>query len=255
MKKILIASLIIGSFFAAIPAYAATTPTTNPTISEKVSNQINQLKEKIASRVSELNLVEKRGMIGVATDVSGNKITLTDIAGNTRYVDVDEITKFSSASNSSFGLSDITKGTRLTILGLYNKQSQRILARFINTTVDPTFLSGSISDLDNKNYFITITTVDQKQIKIDDQTSTKLLTTDKDNNLVKYGFSKLNVGDRIIVVGYPDKKDTSIIVGSRVIIFPSLPTNPKIKVSKPTPIATDTPTPTEKKTSKATSTP
>jgi len=261
-KQILtIISLLI--FLSATPAYAASptptdkttpTPSTKPAISEKLNNQINELKEKIASRVSELNLVEKRGMIGVVTEVSGNKITLTDVAGKTRIVDVDEITKFSSASNKSFGLSDITKGTKLSVLGLYNKQSKRILARFINTTIDPTFLSGSISELDAKNFFITMTTTEQKQVKIDVQTSTKLLTASKDGDLNKFGFSKLEVGDRITVVGYPDKKDAKIIVGDRVITYLSLLQNPKIKVNKPEPTATEAPSPTPKK-SKPTSNP
>ncbi|MBI5123377.1 hypothetical protein HZA75_05980 [Candidatus Roizmanbacteria bacterium] len=263
MKKQILTIISLLLIFSAVPAYAVTptptdktthSPTIKPGVSEKLNNQINELKEKIASRVSELNLVEKRGMIGVVTEVSGNKITLTDVAGKTRLVDVDEITKFSSAANKSFGLSDITKGTRLSILGLYNKQSKRILARFINTTTDPNFLSGSISELDTKNFFITITTLEQKQIKIDVQTSTKLLTANKDGDLTKYGFSKMEIGDRIVVIGYPDKKDTKVIVSDRVIIFSTLPQNPKIKVNKPEPTETQAPSPTPKK-SKATATP
>src|SRR5437667_9086773 len=65
-------------------------------LNEKLNAQINQLKEKIASRVSELNLVERRGMIGTVSEVSANKITVKDISGKTRFVDIDEITKFSS---------------------------------------------------------------------------------------------------------------------------------------------------------------
>jgi hypothetical protein len=63
------------------------------TIKEKLDEQINELKEKIASRVSELKLVEKRGIIGTISDVSSTKITLNDSDGKTRFVDVDEITK------------------------------------------------------------------------------------------------------------------------------------------------------------------
>ena len=100
MKKILLIISIL--FFIINPAKtdaATPTPTTAayPTAKEaldkKLNEQINNLKEKIASRVSELNLVERRGMIGVISEVSGNKITLTDASGKTRFVDVDEITK------------------------------------------------------------------------------------------------------------------------------------------------------------------
>src|SRR5690242_18593083 len=158
MKKLFLLLLSITTFFSIVPSAKAITPTptqvapSKAALDQKLNQQINELKEKIASRVSELNLVEKRGMIGIVTDVSGSKITIKDIQGNVRFVDVDEITKFSSASNKSFGLSDITKDTSISILGLYNKQSKRILARFINTSVDPTFLSGSVTDVDSKNF-------------------------------------------------------------------------------------------------------
>lgn len=239
MKKIIayITISILLFLALAVRSYAATSPTPKPTavptketLNQKLSEQINQLKEKIASRVSELNLVEKRGIIGVVVEVSSDKITLKDIQGNTRFIDVDEITKFSSASNKSFGISDLSKGTRISALGLYNKQSKRLLARFISASVDPTFINGTINDIDNKNFYITVTTKDNKQVKLDVQTSTKLLSYDKDNVLVKYGFSKLEIGDRVAAIGFPNKKDASFLVPSRIIDLVNARSNPNIVI-------------------------
>src|SRR5574342_384350 len=135
MKKIFLIIQLLTIFTLPVQVDAATpTPTTaaSPTkeaLDKKLSEQISNLKEKIASRVSELNLVDRRGMIGVISEVSGNKITATDISNKTRFIDVDEITKFSSSSDEkSFGLSDLKKGMRISVLGIYNKQSKRILA-------------------------------------------------------------------------------------------------------------------------------
>ena len=77
-------------------------------------------------------LVEKRGIIGTVTDSSDTQITVTDIAGNIRFVDVDELTKFYSSDSKTFGISDIKNGMTIGVLGLYNKQSRRILAREVN---------------------------------------------------------------------------------------------------------------------------
>ena len=249
MKKVLLT--IIFSFVAialptnayaltATPTKAAAATTVSPTKSEalqdKLDNQIDELKQKIASRVSELNLVEKRGIIGTVSEVAANKITITDLSGKNRFVDVDEITKFASASaKGSFGISDLTKGTKISVLGLYNKQSQRILARFIDTTVNPTLLKGSVSEVDKKNFQFVLTTEDQKQTKIDVTTTTKVSVYNKDDGLTKLGFSKITVGNRVVVVGYPSKTTPSLIAGSRVIIFPDLPNDPKIVVSEPSP--------------------
>lgn len=259
MKKI----FIIFSLFltlSPVTVYAATptpkltkttpTPTQKVDVSQKLDQQINELKEKIASRVSELNLVEKRGVIGIVSDISGSQITLKDVNNNVQFVDVDEITKFSSASNKTFGLSDIKKGTRLSVLGLYNKQSTRILARFVDTTVDPTFVSGTISDLDKTNFYITIITLDKKQVKIDVETSTKINSYTKADGVTRYGFSKLAIGDRVTAIGYLDKKDATMVVADRVIDYIDLPKNPHISVSEPAPTDTDTPTPSVKTKSK-----
>lgn len=214
------------------------TPSSNKVLGEKLDKQINDLKDKIASRVSELKLVEKRAIIGTVSEVSANKITMTDIAGKTRIIDVDEITKFSSVSQKGFGLSDLKKGTRISALGIYNKQSKRILARFIEVTVTPKFVSGAIASIDKKNFQLMMMGEDQKSIKIDIVTTTKMYAYTKELGLTKTAFSKLEVGDRINVIGYPDKTDKSMIVASRLLDLIDLPKNPKIIVAEPTEVET-----------------
>lgn len=251
-KKLFAALLILSALIAVKPAFAITptstpplksaSPTVNETVTEKVSSEINQLKDKIASRVSELNLVEKRAIIGTVTEVSTNKISLTGIDGDIKQVDVDEITKFSSVSaKGTFGLSDLTKGTKVSVLGLYNKQTKRILARFIRTSVDPVFLTGGISELDSKNFTFSILSEDQKKTNIDVQTPTKILESLKDNVLLKkIGFSRLSVGDRIFLVGYPDKKDSTLIVADRIILLTDAAKNPSISITAPSPTSIPT---------------
>ena len=241
-KKLLSIAITLALVYSFAPtSVSAKTPTSAPTsatssaaMGEKLNEQINQLKERIASRVAELNLVEKRGFIGTVKETTGNQITITDLKGKTRFVDVDEITKFSSpTSKNGFGLSDLTKGTKISVLGLYNKQSQRVLARFIGTFTTPSYLSGRISSIDKKNYFITITSEDQKETKIDIETFSTISIYTKEEGISKYGFSKLTIGDKITVTGFPDKKDPNMLVSSRVMILPEVPQNAKIIIKEP----------------------
>ncbi len=253
MKKVLLITSIIifGNLFAGIahavtplPTAAKTvSPTVSETLNEKLNTQINQLKDKIASRVTELNLVEKRGITGVVSEATTNKLTLTDIAGNTKLIDIDEITKFSSsATKGTFGLSDLTKGTKVNVLGLYNKQSKRILARFITTAVNPLFISGTISGIDGKNFTIDIVTSDKKTSKIDIGATTKLSSYSKNGETVKILFSKLNSGDRVSIVGFPDKTDPTLSVASRVVVLSDLPKDPSVSIAPPSPTASPTDT-------------
>ena len=236
MKYLTLLAIGIAFTLSVSPAYAVTpTPTQDTSTQQKLDKQINQLKDKIASRVSELNLVEKRGIIGTVEEVKGNQITLTDRDGNTRYIDVDEITKFSSpTTKTNFGISDLTKGTQVSALGLYNKQSKRILARFVDEYVVPTRVSGVISEVDKKNFQASVATSASKQTTIDVGSSTIITSYTKDAGEVKSGFSKLTNGDRVFVVGYPDKKDPSLLVVSRMVILADAPKNPAVNVESPT---------------------
>ncbi|MEK7185795.1 MAG: hypothetical protein AAB675_00315, partial [Patescibacteria group bacterium] len=252
MKKIILSlSLCLSmSLFFAVSIYAAN-PTAKPTAkvtpaptSSVIEKQINSLTDKIASRVAQLKLVDRRGVIGQVTDASNTQITISDLSGNTLFIDVDEFTKFNSpASKASFGISDIKKGDKLGVLGLYNKDSRRLLARFVDELELPVVLYGGISQIDDEEFNITITTDTGKEYSIDIESSTKTLSYDQEEKaLIKSGFSKLLAGQRIVVVGFTDLRNSKIFEASRIIILPNVPVNPKIKISAPDP----SPTPKEK---------
>ncbi len=228
------------------------TATSKPTVSsgEKLMDEINNLREKVASKVAELNLVEKRGAYLTVSEVSGNKITGNDLNDSTRLIDVDELTKFASGSSKTFGISDITKDTRIGIIGLYNKQSKRILARFITTETLPVFISGIVTEIDKTNFTITVKSEDKKSTTVDIENITKTSTYSKEDGLTKLGFSKLNVSDRAYVVGFQNLEDNNRVSATRILIFPESPKNPNIEVTQASSDSFDktTATPTKKVT-------
>ncbi|HEX7042420.1 MAG TPA: DUF5666 domain-containing protein [Patescibacteria group bacterium] len=239
MKRITIISFLISItlLFGAGTLFAATTPT--PTGSaNQLEQQINNLKERIASRVAQLKLVDKRGIMGNVTDVSDTQITVTDIQGDPRIIDVDELTKFSSPdSKGSFGISDIKKGETVGIIGLYNKESRHLLARWVDVANNPIVVSGAVLSIDKDNYTFEVAMVDGKQWNIDVETPTKSNSYTKSGGTVRSGFSKLTEGQRVLIVGFVDKTDSKKIVASRITVFPDLPPNPKIALVKQEDIA------------------
>ncbi len=234
MKKLIVLLFIIlNSPFLIPKTYAATqVATPSSTTQEKNQEDLQQkFIDRVASRVAQLKLVDRRGIIGNVTDVSNTQITLTDIQNVTRFVDVDELTKFSSPSaKESFGISDITKGSILGVLGLYNKQSQRLLARFVDVLVLPKIIQGAIAATDTENFTIDFVNQDQQHFLIDVQNSTRTLTYTKDTGLIRSGFSKIKAGQRILIVGFSDSKEKNKIIPTRIIIFPEVPKNPKIVI-------------------------
>jgi len=230
MKKLflillfIICSLSFNIYFTPI-VHAITTPTPE----DKTREIRDQLISNIASRVAQLKLVEKRGIIGTVTETTNTQITVNDSQNNTRFIDVDELTKFSNpAVKGAFGISDITKGDIVGILGLYNKESRRILARFINITTVPTVIHGGVSTIDNVNFILNITTEEGKQMAVDVENLTKTYSYTQKDGYIKSGFSKIKVNFNIIVIGVLDKKDKNRLIATKIIFFPEIPSSPKV---------------------------
>src|ERR1035437_5910980 len=212
MKKsffiiVLFLILITGVSKNIYAAVATPTPVTTPTQGD--IQQIDDLKNRIASRVAQLNLVEKKGIIGTVTDATNTQITLNDVNGNIRFIDVDELTKFSNsnASGTSFGISDINRGMTLGVLGLYNKQSRRILARQVDVLTMPKIFIGVVSSVDSKNFNFYIVSEDNKQTFIEVETVTKTYSYSTGTALASVGFSKIKVDESVIVIGFSDKNN------------------------------------------------
>jgi len=230
MKKLflIIILTVLLQFINLDKTYAQTakkTPT--PTIS-KLQQQVDELKTKIASKVAQLNLVEKRSYYGTVTDISDTQITLKDLNGKTKFVDVDELTKFSSSNSKSFGISDIEKDMILGVLGLYNKQSRRLLARVIEEESPlPNFIYGAVYSIDDEQFAITVAKENGARTVVDIETATKTYSFEN-GKLIKSGFSKIKETESLIVVGFFDKQDKNRILASRIILFPQINASPNI---------------------------
>lgn len=222
---------------ALTPTVALTPVTASPSGSATIDAQINSLKDKIASRVAQLKLVEKRGIVGTVTESTNSQITLTDLRGNVRYIDVDELTKFNNpGTKGTFGISDMSKGTVISVLGLYNKEDRRVLARFVDVVSYPKVIVGVAQSIDKPNYLIHVASADQKDNPVDIEAFTKTYVYTKSGDIQRAGFSKLKEGERVTIIGFPDKNNKTHILANRIIAFPELLANPKI--SGPTPSAT-----------------
>lgn len=219
MKKIILISIFGISLVSLcnLFTYKAASQTTTESIKERLITNI-------ASRVAQLKLVEKRGIIGTVSNATNTQITITDVQNNTRFVDVDELTKFSSPkSKSVYGISDITKGTTLGILGLYNKESRRILARFVTVVSIPIVVRGGVASVDDKNFTVDIMAIDGKRLTIDIDYTTTTYSYSTSGGHIRSGFSKIKEGYSMIAIGSGDPKNENKITATRVIIFPEIP--------------------------------
>lgn len=229
------------------------TKSATPTATSSSDKKAAELKEQLKTYVAQRDIIKRRGVRGIILEVNNHQITLTDAKGNKRFVDVDELTKFSNVAGKPIGISDLKKDDRISVIGLYNTESRRLLARFIKIEGNIERLFGEVLDIDPKNATLEVLNLETKEAKIIDvELTTKTQSHTQKEGLIKSGFSKIAIGEKVLIFGYP--KETNRLTAARILLLPEL--SPNIKLS-PTPTQKITPTPTPKKTTtpKPTTTP
>jgi hypothetical protein len=224
-------SLVVLCFLLVISSQLLTHQITAQEITSEEKNQElkDQLITNIASRVAQLDLVEKRGIIGKVTDVANTQITVIDLQDNKRFIDVDELTRFSSPdAEESFGISDIEEDMTIGVLGLYNKESRRILARFVNEITTSLVIHGGVANVDDEEFTISVTTEDGDQVVVDIEVLTQTYSYTKDEGYQRSGFSKILVNFNIIVIGVQNITDENRMTATRIVVFPEIPVSPKV---------------------------
>ncbi len=226
-------ALLSAIYLLTTPQALAVSPTPTPSVKPSQNQvpengeeleKIQKIKDIVASKVAELNLVEKRGIVGTITDIAGMKVTIKDIKSNSRQIDIDELTKFDISDDEKAGISDLKKGSMYSFVGIYNKETQRLLARNIATTnTIPIYFEGAIQSVDEKSFQVKIVNASGEEKTVDIQSSTKTSLADAGGDLIKSGFSKLEQNSRILAIGFLDKKDKNVISALRVIHFEDVP--------------------------------
>jgi len=212
-------------------AAESVTPTTAPSTnqvpeSDEEIERVQRIKDIVASKVAELNLVEKRGIIATVTEVSSTEIKADDYKNKSVTIDVDELTKF-DFKDDNFGISDLEVGEVYSFIGLYNRDSEKLLARFISQPDSiPNYVNGAISEINEDDFQISVVNADNKTFTIDIENSTDTMIIDSQGSLDKSGFSSLNVGQRVIAIGFIT--NDSEMTASRIIHFELIP--PSIEV-------------------------
>jgi len=242
MKKIIF-TLILLLILPNTVIAQETTPTTAPSgnqipENDKEIEQVQRIKDIVASKVAELNLVEKKGIIGTVKESSNTKLTVEDTNGENIDIDVDELTKF-DFEDDDFGISDLESDVVYSFVGLYNRDTDRLLARFISQPDSiPVHLDGAISDINEDDFQIEVISLDGKKTLVDIEKSTNTMIVNDGGELEESGFSELSNNQRVIVIGF--ETDDNTISATRVIHFVNIPPSAELlsKLEDETNVAT-----------------
>lgn len=265
MKQRIISHIALIIFLLSIGVQikaATTTPTDTvsptPTVTDK-SKQIDDLKDRLATKVAELNQSQRLAIYGTIKSVSISSFTVETPSKDLKIELTDDIKIFQKIKGTRTALAtdDLAKGDIVTVFGQYDATLELLQAKVVVIqSTDPIRVAGIITEVNKTEYTITITTADAKTYTIDFETTTKTSVWNG-KELEKGGFSKLVVGDTIHVTGTAVAKKENRVSAARITnigsdvtgaaFTPSPTITPTEKAASPTatlkPTAKTTPTP------------
>ena len=245
VKKILIFISLILLLTPLKIAFAQSEETTEPTqkvlptptginLMEQLE-KIKILKEKVATKVSELRQTERQAVFGTVIDIKDESIKIKDEKENEINISVNEDTLYFAFDKSGKRIDSsknkITKDMLISAFGFQDDKNLEGKYIYIETE-PPLHLMGKIMDIDRKNFTLTLKNQSQKEWLIDIETFSRTSNYSKIEKTTKIGFSKLQPADLVHIIANKNTKEKDRAAALRIIKFADF--SPKETVS-PTP--------------------
>ncbi|KKQ24269.1 MAG: hypothetical protein US40_C0002G0100 [Candidatus Roizmanbacteria bacterium GW2011_GWC2_37_13] len=164
-------------------------------------NAVQDLKEKVASKVAEIRKKNNKAVSGRVINRSGAAIKIKTSEGDDFDIKLQEsgLTKYyqiTGAQQKELDVEDIEKDSYILVTGVINDKT--ITANSVFT--DQQFLSGNgkISEVNAEDYIIKVITADKTVYSLSIETYTKQqIVNIKTLEMERIGFSKIKEGDSV----------------------------------------------------------
>lgn len=224
IKSLMIASilLLIEFNFVGYKKIYGQQMISSPSAQEE--KKIDQLKEKIASKVAEIQNNNNFGVSGYVESIKNNLIGINNDLGETYQIKTDEvITKYYQVINNKrneIELKEIQKGDFIIATGIID--GNQVDANNIYKDENFSIQAGQVIEINKNEYWLKVNTLEKEAIILDIETYTKkFLLNIKNYQLEPVGFSKIKEGDSIVfVIKKTSNKQISRASVIKMIIIP-----------------------------------
>lgn len=198
-------------------------PTAKPKEKNAVEKEVQELREKVESKVSELQNQNKTTYAGYIVDIKDNTIQLRAEEGDLT-VDIDpELTQFYRIQNNTtdeLEKDDFKKNDYILVSG--PEIGKTITANAIYKDTHYIVRSGKIIEVNSDTYYVRVQTQEKVTYILDiEQSTTQQILDIKTMKLESAGFSKLKEGDNIhFFAKMGSEKDQTRFAAVKTIIIP-----------------------------------
>lgn len=252
MKQIITKIITLGGIVSimTVSVSAATpSPTGGPSPKPTANIKIEDLKERLATKVAEMRKMTPKAVFGTVTQVSISTITI-DTPGKAVKIELtDDIKVFQilKGKRTQLVLDNVEKNDVVTVFGDYDGTLDILRAKkiFIEAPTRPVRVHGKIAAIDKKNNVITLKGIDGETYTIDIESDTKTFQWTKGKGVEKSGFSKLEEGAFMSLLGTAEPKKINTYSALRLLFLSQQTVTP---TPPPTITKEATPSPTVKRT-------
>ncbi len=168
-------------------------------VTDEARKAVEELKEKVESKVSELSKTNVKTRSGFITSIKEDTLTVEGEAGSfTTTIDGDLTTvyRISGTSRSEIESDDLKKGDYILVTG--PEIGNEVTANTIHVDERYFAKSGKIIEVNSDDFYVTILTLEKDEFIIDIERGTTSQILDiKTLALETAGFSKLKEGDNL----------------------------------------------------------
>lgn len=199
---------------------------------QKSSVKVDDLMDRLATRVAQLSKTQKKAITGTVNTVSISSFTLETATKNYKIELPDTLKVFQMIKGKRTELSqeDIAKGDIVTAFGGYDETIDTLRASVVwIEPAKPLFkLVGIVDAVDKTDYSFTVKTLEKQTITIDFETSSKLSIFDG-TEIGKGGFSKIVPKTYVLIAASSVPNKTNRYSATRILLLQSaIPTTTKI---------------------------
>lgn len=222
MKRHLFASIVFVVSAAAFlsmgnPVFGQdATPSETPVSSK----QIEDLKDRLATKVAELTETKRMAIHGKVTSITLTTLSVETETKEMKIELTDGIKVFQTIKGKRSKLSpdDIDKGDVVSIFGDYETQLDLMKAKVVIIESEPPDrVTGTVTAVDADGYTITLKTYSGQSYIIDYERSTKAFDWTGTPELVKSGFSKMKQGATLTVLGVAVPNESNRLSALRIV--------------------------------------
>lgn len=223
LAGLVVLTLVTASWVLALEPTSTPAASKTDTPSAQVDDKIQNLKDKLATKVAELRESQTRGFYGAIEVLTKTNFTLVTGSGEikVRYEPEVAIFKIDGQNKKTAGkITDLKNTVSASVLGVFDPETKQHTAKTIILQTLPKFYSGVITSVDKTKATLQIKSGDA-DLTVDYEKTTVANEYDQaEAKFKKSGLSRMAVGDQMLIWGTQNKDDPKNISAARLVKLP-----------------------------------